>query len=98
MIKKTQKQGEIVGEVTPDTEEYQSNWESDDGISPIVKPSSKKSGRGWESDEEVFERAFSRKEPTDVPFGQSPVLEMPLDLKFPRRRFSRQERKRSKTK
>ncbi|XP_044758697.1 trichohyalin-like isoform X2 [Coccinella septempunctata] len=97
IVDKGDKEEMIPGEETPDTEEYQSNWESDDGISPIVKPSSKKSSRGWESDEEVFERAFSKKQPGDNPFAGSSLLEMPLDIKFPRRRFGKQEKRRSRT-
>ncbi|XP_045478302.1 daf-12-interacting protein 1-like isoform X2 [Harmonia axyridis] len=87
---------ENAAEPTPDTEEYQSNWESDDGVS-VVKPGSKRGNRGWESDEEVFERAFSKKKPSDIPFGASPVLEMPLDIKFTKRSYNKHEKKRSRT-
>ncbi|KAL3273113.1 hypothetical protein HHI36_014567 [Cryptolaemus montrouzieri] len=95
---KLKSEKELTGETTPDTDEYHSNWESDDGISPIVKMDTKKADRSWESDEEIFERSYSKKDQGNIPLGESPLLEMPLHIKkFSRRNFDRRESKGSRS-
>ncbi|XP_049817797.1 titin isoform X2 [Aethina tumida] len=74
---------------TPDTDGYNSHWESDEGATSVAPPV-KEASRSWESDEEVFERYYPSEDrptvpPAPLPYVQS--LEIPLNIKpFSRRR------------
>ncbi|KAK9883188.1 hypothetical protein WA026_001380 [Henosepilachna vigintioctopunctata] len=85
---KNKSKEDLICETTPDTDEYHSNWESDDCVSSDVKMPSKKARIEWESDEELFDRTYSDKKESDSGAPcESDMLEMPLHLqKFSSRR------------